>query len=265
MACNRGLFDRFAGRRLAASLLAGTLWSACTLAGAVQTVVIAAEDDWAPYSAAQPGQADPAGFAVDMVREVFKTQGIDVKFQTVPFPRCMYLARIGAVAGCFNATIVDGNRDLYTWHTTPMFEEDLAIFGPAASQRTNLRLQDLEDKRVGYTVGYTYPSDFYNHPRIDRRGVRSDGLQMQMLVAGRLDYVLLNTMPAYLRINKDPQLKGRLKKVGLISSDGFWVAFSKARVDSRQLAELFERGLLELKASGRYKTMQEALRQSLAP
>lgn len=51
----------------------------------------------------------------------------------------------------------------------------------------------------------------------------------------------------------------------MISTDGFWVAFSKARPDGRRLSDTFEKGLLELKTTGRYKAMDAAFRRQLGP
>ena len=257
-----------AWRRGVRLVAAACLWAVagCPLAGATaaaETVVIAAEDDWSPYSSFQPGQPGPTGFAVDLVREAFASQGVEVRFEPVPFGRCMFLARTGAVAGCFNASPTDDNADLYVWHATPMFTEDLAIFALASDPRTGLRLQDLEGRTVGYTIGYMSPSEFTGNPRIRRRGAKSDALLLKMLVAGRVDYVLMDAMPGALRIARDPALHGRIKPVGRVSTNGFWVAFSKARPDGARLAGVFETGLSALKTSGRYQSMDAAFRRRI--
>ena len=82
-----------------------------------------------------------------------------------------------------------------------------------------------------------------------------------MLMAKRVDYVILNTMPGWLRINKDPKLKGKIKQVGLISNDGFWLNFSKANPHGKALAQIFEAGLQEMKKSGEHDKMYQAFRQ----
>lgn len=253
-----------ARRWLAAGLCSVAAWLPIH-ARAAETVVIAAEDDWAPYSSAQPGRAGPQGFAVDLVREAFASQGIVVRFELVPFGRCMFLARTGAAAGCFNASPTAENQDQYHWHATPMFREDLAIFGLATDARTGLGLQDLEGKTVGHTLGYMNPDEFTANPRIRRRSAKSDALLLMMLAAGRVDYILMDAMPGALRIARDPSLRGRIKPVGSISTNGFWVAFSRSRPDGRHLADTFERGLAALKASGRYQALDQAFRRRIAP
>lgn len=227
------------------------------------TILIAAEDDWPPYSSIRPGTEYPQGFAVDLVREAFATQEIHARFVVVPFARCLHLARIGEVAGCFNTTKLSDNSDLYHWHATPLFYEELAIFARADSSPRNLTLGDLEGQTVGYTIGYTYTPAFHASRKIRKAGAKSDRVLLEMLRAKRVDYVLMNTAPALLRINAASDLKGRIEKVGVLSQDGFWIAFSRATADGARQAETFEKGLQALKSSGRYDLLYAEFRRKV--
>lgn len=227
-----------------------------------ETVIIAAEDDWPPYSSKPTGSTEPQGFAVDLVREAFRTQGVDVKFQVLPFARCLQYAESGKVKGCFNATRIESNKDTYCWTPTAMFEESLLIFGPAATPREDMKIKDLEGKVVGSTIGYTYTDEFTGNKKIKHFGAVSDDHLIKMLALGRVDFVLLNGMPGYKRINADPALRGKLKAVGTISVDKFWTVFTK-KGDGPHYCEVFEKGLLELRKSGKYKEMETAFRKSV--
>lgn len=218
-----------------------------------ETVTIAAEDDWAPYSSVKADKSGPEGLSPDLVRAAFKTQGVDVVFLAVPFARCLQYAKTGRALACFNATIIDSNRDVYHWHPTPLFEEELAIFGPQSAPDTPVTVKDLEGRNLGVTIGYTYPTEIMENKKIRKFSATSDHNLLQMLAAKRVDYILINTMPGYMRIYQDPQLKGRIKKVGVISLDGFWLGFSKADKNGQRLAETFEKGLRQIKADGTYQ------------
>lgn len=230
--------------------------------GIAETVTIAAEDDWPPYSAKAAEGAGAVGFSVNLVREAFKTQGVDVRFELLPFARCLHHAEIGKVTGCFNATRIESNKDTYCWHPTPMFEESLLIFGPASTPRDNLRIKDLEGKVVGSTIGYTYSTEFRNNKKIKHFGAVSDDHLIKMLAAGRVDFILLNGMPGYLRINADPKLKAAVKVVGTVSIDKFWTVFS-LKGDGPRYCALFEKGLQEIKQNGKYKELEAAFRKSV--
>ncbi len=233
-------------------------------AWAAEPIVIAGEDDWPPYSSAEPpGQPydqAPKGFSVELIRAAFATQGITPQFITVPFARCMLLARSREVAGCFNATITDDNRDSYYWHEPPMFEEELSIFGLASETGRELGIADLRGRRVAITNGYTYPSEFMRDTRIQRFTATSDTSLLRMLVSGRVDYILLNRTPGWTRINASPEFRGKVVRRGIVSADAFWIAFSREHPQGRALAAAFGRGLTQLRKDGRYAQMLEAFR-----
>lgn len=238
------------------------LW---TSAMATERVTVAAEDDWAPYSSMRADRTGPEGLAPALVKAAFKTQDVEVRFQVLPFARCMLYAQKGQVLGCFDATRTEANKDLYYWHPTPLFQEELAIFARAADApaRGELTQKDLEGQTVGVTIGYTYPTDFMQNPRITKLSAASDGNLLKMLAARRVNYILLNTMPGYYRIQQEPALRGQFKRVGAISKDGFWLSFSRAHPDGQRMAEVFEKGLLAIKANGEYERMMSRLRQSV--
>ncbi|MEJ6003263.1 substrate-binding periplasmic protein [Paucibacter soli] len=230
-----------------------------------QTLVLAGEDDWPPYSAAEKPGADvqtaPVGFSVDLIRAALSTQGIQVQIITVPFARCMLYAKSGQVAGCFNATITDDNRADYLWHPTPMFEEELSIFGRIEEQGREMRLADLRGKRVAYTNGYTYPSEFMHDGRIHKFSATSDAALLRMLVNKRVDYILLNRTPGWLRIDAAPEFRGRVKRVGLLSMDGFWIAFSRQHPQAEKLMTSFSLGLAQMRRDGSYQRLLDDFRQ----
>ncbi|EQB2604233.1 substrate-binding periplasmic protein [Aeromonas salmonicida] len=247
---------RVHGRWLAFGLLLGmsSVWA--------NPVLVAAEDDWAPYCALNKESGQPQGLAPALVKAVFAIEGIALEFRTIPFARCMHEAKSDKVLACFNATITEENRYQYHWHETPMFEEDLAIFALAGGGHHDLKLTALEGKTVGITLGYTYPTDFMDHPRITRFQAKSDAQIIEMLVRGRVDYILMNEMPGYLKIQQKA-LTGRVVKVGKISTDGFWLAFSRAHPQGEAMAKRFEEGLQKIKNNGTYETLVRDFEHSL--
>lgn len=248
--------------RIVAWLAACVLWVCCARAGA-ETIRLAAEDDWPPYSSAVGVDHRPQGFAVDLVREVFASQGIEVEFVVVPFARCLAYTLRGSVVGCFDVGKTGANQDDYIWTPTPLLEDELAIFGRADDPASGLGARDLRGHTVGYTLGYTYDTELMTDPLITRYGASSDHLLLKMLVARRVDYILLNGLPGELRIAGNAAFRGKVKRVGTVSMDGFWLAFSKSHPDGQRMAEVFERGLSQFKRDGRYQAMMVAFRRRL--
>jgi polar amino acid transport system substrate-binding protein len=236
----------------------------CLSAGAsaqTPTITVAAENDWAPYSSIKADGSGPEGLSPDLVRAVFKLKGVNVKYVTVPFARCLQLVKTGKAVACFDTTITDENRDEFYWHPTPIFYDGLAIFSLNDFQGGSLDAAGLEGSTVGVTNGYTYPTDFMHNEKIKKTQANSDDQLIKMLLAKRVKFILLNTMPGILRIKNDKNAAGKIKQVGVISNDGFWLNFSKSHPDGKRMSELFESGLQEFKVSGQYEKMLAEFRR----
>lgn len=231
------------------------LLSALIAPAHAERILIAAEDDWPPYSAKRADSPEPEGFTPALVREIFARRDIAVDFVTVPFSRCLHYAQTGHAVACFNVTITDANRDQFYWHPTPMFHEGLAIFALRGRFQSELSSKDLENHIVGITNAYTYPSDFMQNPKIERAVAQSDAYLLNMLLKRRVDFIIMNTLPGQLRILEE-KLGTEVERVGMISLDGFWLSFSKQHPDGERLSKIFEEELLRLMASGRVAELE---------
>jgi polar amino acid transport system substrate-binding protein len=255
-------------KRMSVFLLALFFCSAGWAQASLSTpIVLAGEDDWPPYSytdkAARGQGIEPQGFSPRLIRAAFATQGMNVKFIAVPFARCMRLAQTAQVAGCFNASITDENRGDYIWHDPPMFAEELSIFGPPDREAKPVQLADLRGRRVGVTNGYTYPSALTHDPRISKFPANSDENLIDMLLSKRVDFILMNRTPGWLRIDGMPAAKGRIAYRGQLSADQFWIAFSKKSPNAQQAAETFGKGLAQMRKDGSYQAMLEDFRKQV--
>ncbi|MFY9460339.1 amino acid ABC transporter substrate-binding protein (PAAT family) [Aquabacterium commune] len=241
-------------------------WGAGLLAPLhAETVTVGAEDDWAPYSYAMAGQAEPQGLSPRLVRAAFQTQGVQVNFKVLPFSRCLHDAEIGRLVGCFDTTRTQANSHSFHWHTTPLFREELGIFARSGVPGREASLPDLVGHSVGITVGYTYPTEFMRHPGIRRHVAVSDANLLRMLAGGRVDYILVNTRPAQHQLHRMPELQGKVQRVGALHMDSFWLSFSKVHPDGQRLSVVFEKGLQTLMANGQYQRMLADIQQAPRP
>jgi polar amino acid transport system substrate-binding protein len=78
---------------------------------------------------------------------------------------------------------------------------------------------------------------------------------MNMLIKGRVDFIVMNTLPGQLRI-LDEKFGSQIERVGMISLDGFWLSFSKNHPDGERLSKIFEEELNRLIVSGRVAELE---------
>lgn len=217
-----------------------------------ETITINAEDDWAPFSSISEDKKTAVGLSVDLVRAAYATQGIKVTFAPVPFARCLYEVEHGLVAACFNTSKTDENKDKFIWPKQPLLSEGLSILAISGSGQKQITPKDLEGKVVGITNGYTYPTWFMRNNKIIKDRSRTDSVQLKKLMAGRIQYAVINTTPAMMMVNADPLMRGKVKIVGEVELSLLYLNFSKKHPEAERLLKVFEVGFESIKANGSY-------------
>jgi polar amino acid transport system substrate-binding protein len=221
-----------------------------------ETVIINAEDDWAPFSSMRADKRGVGGLSPNLVKAAFNSQGVDVQFNPVPFARCLNEVEHGKVVGCFDTSITESNKHKFIWHKTPLFEEGLSIFSLSESHEANLTPRDLEGKLVGLTHGYSYPNILMDNKKILKDNSPFDDTQLKKLILKRIQYAVINTTPGTLLINANPNYRGKIKIVGLVETSVFYINFSKTHKDGQRMANIFEKGMQKIKADGTYKKIE---------
>lgn len=238
-------------------LLLGCLVGVAFAAQAADTVTIGAEDDWAPYASKVGNEAK--GFAVDLVREAFKAAGVEVKFDVLPYARCMAETKTGKLVGCFDAARNGLLENDYRWHAKPMFRGRINIYARADSKESNLVPKDLEGRTVGVTNGYEYGEDFDRNQKIVRSVSNQDQLSFRKLLAGRVQYVVAYDKVTDAIVNENQgEFRNRFKAVGVAAEPDLYIAFSKRHADAPKYIEKFNQGLEEIIKNGKYKQIENA-------
>lgn len=229
---------------------------AASQACAGPTVVIGAEDDWAPYSSAP--QQQPQGFAVDVVREAFALAGVNAQFRALPYSRCMAETRSGQLTACFDAVPNSLIRPLYLWPRMPLFSTRMNIYALAGSRQRGLRTKDLEGHTVGVQRDYEYGEEFDVNTRIKRRVVDKNEYGFRMLMAGRIEYMAAEERIANaLFRSKASEFAGHFTLVGTVATPDLFIAFSKTAPDSHEMLARFNQGYDKLLKSPRYRQIEE--------
>ncbi|WP_374079149.1 substrate-binding periplasmic protein [Bdellovibrio bacteriovorus] len=217
-----------------------------------KTIVINGEDDWAPYASASKNYKDVEGLAPDIVKAAFLSQGIKAITRPVPFARCLHEVEQGSAIGCFDTVMSSETKDLYIFHATPLFTVDMVIYGSANEPKRALTFKDLEGKTVGTTNGYTYPTEFISNKKIKHSPGPTEKSQLEKLASGRIQYAILWGLTGPLVLKERPDLAGKVKPLGVISSTGLYLSFSKKHKEGAKYAALLEKGLQKIMANGTY-------------
>ncbi|MBB5192886.1 polar amino acid transport system substrate-binding protein [Silvimonas terrae] len=217
-----------------------------------QTIVVGAEDDWYPYSGKVGGEAQ--GMAEDIVRAAFAASGVDVRFVSLPYARCVHMVRTGELEACFDTSRTRENEGDFLWPARPMFTSKALIYARADSLDHDLGPTALHGKHVAVTNGYEYGSDFDGDVTVTREVTNQTIYSFRMLALGRVQYALAFEKVARYLIDTHPQeFSGKVKVVGLSAETQLYCVFSRKFPDAATGLALFDRGFATIQANGTYR------------
>lgn len=231
-----------------------------------QSLVIAVEDDAAPWS-----QADGSGYANDLVAAAFKSVGVAVEIRVMPYARCKRMAINGEVAACLSMSPAPDFAGLVQLSTKPLFTCHAGYFYSVNKPPRVGRQEDLpRNTVVGTVIGYEYPAEF---ERLRERGViireesPSEDVNLRKLALGRVDLALLNynhmKSPEWL-INR-AGVNGKVKTTFRAGTLNSYIGFSKKHRQGMWALGQFNKGYREITANGTLRRLKTKWLQNLRP
>jgi len=222
------------------------------------SVLLAAEDNWYPYSAKVNNQAE--GRSVDIVKAAFEAAGAELTLDVIPFNRGMILTKNGRYAGLFNAGINEEvNRDFLLPRNYIALSEQVVI---ARSGTAFKDKQSFHHKRLTLTLGYTYPTDITNNPRNHVERAAGDRNNLAKLAVGHADYTIIDRLVFLSLLAREPALKQQLEIVGTLDPNKIYVVFAKTE-QGQQSLKLFDQGMDKITQNGTLKAIDERWKKKL--
>ncbi len=247
-----------------ALVLLATLSGGSLLPGAARAdVVTLVADEWCPVNCAVG--AERPGYAVEVARYAFERAGHTVEYRTMNWARSVEESRRGrytAVIGAIPADVPD-----FVIPTQSLGASANSFFVRAGSPWKFGGLPSLAGVTVGvirdYAYGAEYDAYFAQHKADPRRVQVASGddaleINLKKLAAGRLDVVIEDAPVGRYAVRR----LGLGEKIIYCCDDGepapFYLAFSPAHPKAREYAELFSKGVEELRASGKLRKILAA-------
>lgn len=244
------------GLLLVTTLLAGAASRAAdaTVAPPARTIVLAA-DKWCPVNCS--ATSGPPGYAVELARAAFALAGRELEYRVMPWERAVEAAREGRIDGIIGAVAESAPGFVYPKET---IGHNTNVFFVRSDRTWRYRgIHSLETVVVGMASQYKFgePFDSYvaRYGDDPRRITTIYSLEpvpqgMRLLQAGRIDAFLDDRMVVNWAMLRDPTLAGA-RESGTLNDIPLYIAFSPARKETRELADLFDERVRELRASGK--------------
>jgi ABC-type amino acid transport substrate-binding protein len=225
------------------------------------TVVIAAEDDAAPWS-----YADGNGYVNDLVLASFREVGWSVQLKVMPYARCKALATHGDVAGCFSASRTPDLEADLLYPKGAVFDAHHLLVARAGAGWSGCRSADWGLKPVvGIVRGYEYVDTvdaLFSSGQAKADVSDSEISSLRKLHAGRIDGAVV-TVDEVKRLDWLARLAGVDGDVRIICDFGAlpgYVAFSRRHPQGPAALAAFDEGYARLKRRGAIAALQAAWR-----
>ncbi len=197
------------------------------------------------------------GFASHIVTEAFALVGVEVEYGFFPWKRSMKLAREGTWDG--SAIWGTSEERLQNFHFTDAVVPTTYVFFHLKTTAFDWDdYDDLGDLKVGGTVEYHYSNAF---EAAEAAGVfrtirgRSDEVSLKNLLKGRIDVFPGEVMVTYEQIRdtfSEQEAALFTHHAKPIVNKPLFVLLNKDVPGNERMRDLFNEGLRQLKASGRY-------------
>lgn len=238
------------------SVLAALAAAVCLAAPAAYADVITVRaDEWCPFNCA-PG-SDKPGYGIEVMKLIFEKAGHSIDYKTMPWARALDECRKGAIASVIGTMPVESPDFVFPAESIGVSDNTFVVkkgsswkyAGPASLE--SIRLGVNQDYEYGGEVGEYVKANKNNRARID--SLSGDGALEQNLkkvAAGRVDAVVESATVLRMKL-ASLGLADKVDFVGTVEVQEAFIAFSPAGPKSKEYAAIVEKGIAELRSSGK--------------
>lgn len=238
------------------TLIAAAVLVLLSTSARAETITLVA-DPWCPYN------CDPAsgklGYAVDVAKEIFEKAGHTIDYKVLPWTRALADTRAGKIDGAVGAGTTDKDGLILPKEEIAMSQNGAYV--KASSPWIYKEIKDLEPVITGVVLDYTYAGAFGDYvvanAKNPKRIVASAGnnaleQNLRRMIAGRGIDVVVDDVAVVSFNTKELNLAGDIKSAGTIGEpDPIYIGFAAAKPTSQAYADLFDKGLAEMRKSGK--------------
>lgn len=243
-------------QRITTTLMTCLTFMIFTTGLATAATITVRADSWPPYND-EPKSSKP-GYMIEIIEEIFSSQGHEIDYQLMPWPRSLDSVRKGnydAVVGTDPAESPD-----FVYPANPLGVSHNGFYVKKGSTWKYAGIDSLKQVRLGIIDGYGYTPalDKYIEENKGRKIFAATGdaalpQLLKMLKAGRLDVVLENSSVMSHNLQEN-QLTNDIINAGLAEQKlDIFMAFSPAKESSKEYRRIFDEGLVELRDNGKLR------------
>lgn len=223
--------------------------------------VVVGTGEWPPYV---DSRAQAHGIMSQAITAIFNAAGYSVEYEFEPWNRAKQLVRNGE-QDLLMPAYCSGARARHYLCSKPVFTGRMVLFHRSAMQFSWHSIKDLEDYRIGATLGYFYGKAFDDAEKSGKLHVvrvSSDETNMRLLMRGRIQLYPQDEAVGYAMIKQlfpRPQWHLITNAPNPLHTSPLCLLFSRTGPRGRHLREVFNKGLARFRQDGRLERMLDKL------
>jgi polar amino acid transport system substrate-binding protein len=205
------------------------------------------------------------GVYTHIITEAFALEGIKVEIGFFPWPRAEVYAQTGEWDAMATLVATPEREKIY-YLSSVVYSSKRVFFHLKSYSFDWDTMDDLKGLDIGATKGYKYGDMFENAEKagsISVQLVSRDLQNFQMMLRGRIKIFPFTLEAGYFMLNDQfsSEVAGKITHHPKILQEAdYHIMFPKSSNSSQRLVELFNKGLKQLKESGRYDQMLDDAR-----
>lgn len=212
-------------------------------------------DEWPPYQILVNGTME--GFSVEMVHAVLANLRMrDESTTALPWARALKSLRTGRIDALFSINYAREREAYAFFPEEPLTTSKWVIWSRMGDGLAYTGFSDLDGKRVGIVLGYSYTPEFlkYVQEHATAQAVVSDDINFRKLASGRVDFIVAErNNGSYLL--RELNLSGiRAHDAHPVKTDALYMAFSRTTIPERFVEE-FSHELKRFKTTIAYREL----------
>ena len=201
------------------------------------------------------------GATIEIIRQAFALQGMQLEVEFLPFARALYESQQGHYTGLIAAWYSE-QRTSHFFYSQPLYANRIVFFKRKADTIRYRNYQELsrQHRRLAIVQGYEQPAGLLESG-ITTISVATDEQALAMLALRRVDLVPVDLMTAlHILEHKLPHYQQQLDWLTPeLELRPMYLVLSKKDPANLQRIARFNLGLQQLRASGQYQEIIETL------
>ncbi len=228
--------------------------------------ILLANGDWEPY---QSRGLKNNGFGSQIVQEAFASVGVEVEFKFLPWNKGYEMAKDGRLHGTFFWE-PDENRRKSFYYSDPVLQKGIVFFHLHDKPLNWKTVDELINYSICGVVGKSYGDHFDVAESVGRINVNWAASEIecfQRLLSGEIDIFPIDPEKGYSFLRNDFQPLDRYRVTYhpnfIPPSSSLHLLISKHAIDAKRYIDLFNKGLKNLKSTGKIKKYSMESRMGL--